>query len=61
MLRGMLLRQERSRPLLDVIKKEMETAQAAVLPASALGKAISYTLSLWAQTHPVPGTSRNWS
>ena len=42
-----LLRQERSRPLLDVIKKEMETAQAAVLPASALGKAISYTLSLW--------------
>lgn len=41
------LRQERSRPLLDVIKKEMETAQAAVLPASALGKAISYTLLLW--------------
>ena len=41
------LRQERSRPLLDVIKKEMETARAAVLPASALGKAISYTLSLW--------------
>jgi hypothetical protein len=44
-----LLRQERSRPLLDVIKKEMETAQAAVLPASALGKAISYTLTLWAK------------
>jgi transposase len=42
-----LLRQERSRPLLAVIKKEMETAQAAVLPASALGKAISYTLTLW--------------
>jgi len=41
------LRQERSRPLLDVLKEEMETAQAAVLPASALGKAISYTLSLW--------------
>ena len=41
------LRQERSRPLLDVIKKELETARAAVLPASALGKAISYTLSLW--------------
>ena len=33
--------------LLDVMKKEMETAQAAVLPASALGKAVSYTLSLW--------------
>ena len=42
-----VLRQERSRPLLDTIKKEMETAQAAALPASALGKAISYTLSLW--------------
>ena len=41
------LRQERSRSLLDVIKKEMETARAAVLPASALGKAINYTLSLW--------------
>ena len=41
------LRQERSRPLLDVLKKEMETARAAVLPASALGKAISYTLLLW--------------
>jgi len=25
----------------------METTQAAVLPASALGKAISYTLTLW--------------
>jgi transposase len=44
-----LLRQERSRPLLEVIKKEMETTQAAVLPASALGKAISYTLTLWAK------------
>jgi transposase len=41
------LRQERSRPLLDIIQEEMKTAQAAVLPASALGKAISYTLSLW--------------
>jgi transposase len=42
-----MLRGERSRPLLDVIRKEMETAQAAVLPASALGKAVNYTLSLW--------------
>jgi transposase len=41
------LRQERSRPLLEVIKNEMETARAAVLPSGALGKAISYTLSLW--------------
>jgi transposase len=41
------LRQERSRPLLDVIKRDLEAAQPAFLPASALGKAISYTLSLW--------------
>ena len=41
------LRQEQSRPLLAVLKAEMERAQSTVLPASALGKAISYTLSLW--------------
>ncbi len=41
------LRTERSGPLLGVLKKEMETAQAAALPSSALGKAVSYTLSLW--------------
>jgi transposase len=41
------LRQERSRPLLDIIKEEMQTAQVAALPSSALGKAVSYTLSLW--------------
>jgi transposase len=41
------LRDERSRPLLKAMKKEMEAARAAVLPASALGKAVSYTLSLW--------------
>jgi transposase len=42
-----MLRGERSRPLLDVIRKEMEEAQAAVLPASALGRAVNYTFSLW--------------
>lgn len=42
-----LLRQERARPLTDAIRKEMERVQAAVLPSSALGKAVSYTLSLW--------------
>ncbi|MEO7651264.1 MAG: IS66 family transposase [Bryobacteraceae bacterium] len=41
------MRQERSRPLLELIKAEMKSAQAAVLPANALGKAVSYTLSLW--------------
>jgi transposase len=41
------LRQHRSRPLTAIIKEEMEAAQIAALPASALGKAISYTISLW--------------
>ena len=41
------LRQERSRPLVDQLKRELAVAQLAVLPASALGKAISYTLTLW--------------
>jgi hypothetical protein len=41
------LRQERSRPLLDIIKQEMQAAQIAALPSSALGKALSYTLTLW--------------
>ena len=41
------LRQERSRPLLDIIQEEMKAAQFASLPSSALGKAVSYTLSLW--------------
>ena len=41
------LRQERARPLLDIIREETKAAQTAVLPASALGKAASYTLSLW--------------
>jgi transposase len=41
------MRQEKSRPLLDIIKQQMQAAQIAALPASALGKAASYTLSLW--------------
>jgi hypothetical protein len=59
-----VLRQERSRPLLDVMKKELESAQAAVLPASALGKAVTYTLSLWHKLiifleHPLLELSNN--
>ncbi len=42
-----VLRQQRSRPLLDVMKTELETAREAALPASALGEAVNYTLSLW--------------
>jgi transposase len=41
------LRQERSRPVLDRLGSEMDTAKASVLPSSALGKALNYTLSLW--------------
>jgi transposase len=41
------LRMERSRPLLDVIRREMEAARSAVLPSSALGKAVNYTLLQW--------------
>jgi hypothetical protein len=41
------LRGERSRPLIGIIKEEMTVVQAGRLPASALGKAASYTLSLW--------------
>lgn len=41
------LRGERSRPLLDAIRTEMGQARATILPASTLGKAIQYTLSLW--------------
>jgi transposase len=41
------LRQGRSGPLLDIIQEEMKAAQVAALPSSALGKAVSYVLSLW--------------
>jgi transposase len=42
-----VLRGEKSRPVLEAMKQEMESAKVAVLPASALGKAVNYTLSLW--------------
>jgi len=41
------LRLERSRPLVDLLKPQIEAAQAEALPASALGKAARYTLVLW--------------
>jgi transposase len=61
-----VLRQERSRPLLETMKKEMEAARAAVLPASALGKGVSYTLSLWDRLtrfleYPELELSTNWT
>lgn len=42
-----LLRLERARPLLDILKPQIEAARTEALPASALGKAAQYTLALW--------------
>ena len=42
-----ILRQERSRPLVDLLRSEIEAGKTSVLPSSALGRAFSYTLSLW--------------
>jgi transposase len=41
------LRQERARPVLELLKPQIEEAGKHVLPASTLGKAVHYTLSLW--------------
>lgn len=41
------LRLERAKPLVEVIRTEVEAARDVSLPSSALGKATAYTLSLW--------------
>ena len=41
------LRQERTRPLLETIRLEIEAARDVALPSSALGRAANYTLALW--------------
>ena len=41
------LRQEQSRPLLGVIRQQIETARSTALPGGALAKACNYTLTLW--------------
>lgn len=41
------LRQERAKPLLALIKAEIEAARAGALPSSTLAKAAKYTLALW--------------
>jgi transposase len=41
------LRDERSRALLEILRGELEAAARSVLPSSALGKGVNYTLSLW--------------
>lgn len=42
-----LLRNERSVPLLKLIREQVESAKVSALPASTLGKAAAYTLNLW--------------
>jgi transposase len=41
------LRLERAKPLVEILRGEVEAARDASLPSSALGKAANYTLSLW--------------
>jgi transposase len=41
------LRLERAKPLVETIHGDVKAARDACLPASALGKAANYTLSLW--------------
>ena len=41
------LRQQHARPLLDLIRNDVEAARAGALPSSTLGKAANYTLTLW--------------
>ena len=41
------LRQQQARPLLDTIKQQIQAARGRALPASKLGSAITYTLTLW--------------
>ena len=41
------LRQQKARPLLEAIAKQIATARAQCLPQSALAKACNYTLTQW--------------
>jgi flagellar biosynthesis regulator FlaF len=42
-----LLRLEKSKPLLDEIKTQIQAARSDALPKSVLAKACNYTLTLW--------------
>jgi hypothetical protein len=42
-----LLRLEKSMPLLEQIKTQIQTARCDALPKSVLAKACNYTLTLW--------------
>jgi transposase len=44
-----VLRLEKSKPLLEAIKTQIQTARSDALPKSVLAKACNYTLTLWAR------------
>jgi transposase len=41
------LRQEKAKPLLDIIHQQIEVSRRQALPASTLARACNYTLTLW--------------
>lgn len=58
------LRQEKAAPLVERIGKKLRELRPTVLPKSALGESITYTLNLWPRlqvflTHPVVELSNN--
>ena len=60
------LRQEKSLPLLPVIRQQAEAVRSQVLPASALAKACNYMLNLWDRLarcldYPQVELSNNWA
>ena len=60
------LRQERAPALLDQLHALLEKMQVGVLPKSAIGKAIAYTLTRWEKLtrflkYPVIELSTNWA
>ena len=59
-----LLRLEKSKPLLEEIKSQIQAARTSALPKSVLAKACNYTLTLWTRLtrfleHPVLELSNN--
>jgi len=60
------MRLEKSKPLLDEIKAQIETARSGALPKSVLAKACNYTLTLWRRLtrflqYPELEISNNWA
>ncbi|MCC6262921.1 MAG: transposase [Bryobacterales bacterium] len=59
-----VLRHEKAAPLVDALREELLRLQKNTLPKSALGQAVSYTLTLWKKLtvfleHPVVELSNN--